>query len=102
MEMFARSAPETYKPPNQRTPITFPEDETLTSARTPARASRWWSIATSLRSELAGVATTVARVTGIALVALGVACWPGTPLLGMLTYSAGAKLAAGVRVPEFG
>ena len=27
--------------------------------------------------ELTGVALPVARVTGIALVALGVACWPG-------------------------
>ena len=30
----------------------------------------------------------MSRVTGIALVALGVACWPGTPLIGMLTYGA--------------
>ncbi|NJD24727.1 MAG: hypothetical protein FIB06_04920 [Betaproteobacteria bacterium] len=42
--------------------------------------------------ELDGIAMTVARVTGIALVALGVSCWPGTPLLGMLTYSAAATL----------
>ena len=38
--------------------------------------------------ELTGPATTVARVAGIALIALAVACWPGTPLLGMLIYSA--------------
>ena len=31
-------------------------------------------------------------MTGIALIALGVACWPGTPLLGMLTYSAAVTL----------
>jgi hypothetical protein len=37
--------------------------------------------------ELTGVGIPVARVTGIALIALGVACWPGTPLVGMLTYS---------------
>ena len=43
-------------------------------------------------TELTGVAMTVARVTGIALIALGVACWPGTPLLGMLTYSAAVTL----------
>ena len=30
--------------------------------------------------ELTGVSIPVARVTGIALIALGVACWPGTPL----------------------
>jgi hypothetical protein len=42
--------------------------------------------------ELTGVALTVARVTGIALIALGVACWPGTPLVGMLTYSAAITL----------
>ena len=38
--------------------------------------------------ELAGVAMPVARVAGIALIALGIACWPGPPHLGMLTYSA--------------
>lgn len=38
--------------------------------------------------ELDGIAVVVARVTGIALVALGIACWPGTPLLAMLIYSA--------------
>ncbi len=43
-------------------------------------------------AELSGVAETVARVTGIALIALGVACWPGTPLAGMLTYSAAVML----------
>jgi hypothetical protein len=41
---------------------------------------------------LAGVATTVARVAGIALIAFGIACWPGTPLLGMLTYSTAVAL----------
>jgi hypothetical protein len=38
--------------------------------------------------ELTGVTVPVARVAGIALIALGVACWPGPPLVGMLTYSA--------------
>ena len=38
--------------------------------------------------ELTGVAIPVARVAGIALVGLGVACWPGPPVVGMLTYSA--------------
>jgi hypothetical protein len=42
--------------------------------------------------ELTGIAVTVARVAGIALIALGVACWPGTPLLGMLIYSAAVTL----------
>jgi hypothetical protein len=45
-----------------------------------------------LGEELAGVAIPVARVLGIALIALGVACWPGTPLIGMLTYSAAVTL----------
>ena len=40
-----------------------------------------------LGEELAGAAIAVARVTGIALIALGVACWPGPPLVGMLIYS---------------
>jgi hypothetical protein len=43
-------------------------------------------------AELAGVGIPVARVTGIALIGLGIACWPGPPLLGMLTYSAAAAL----------
>jgi hypothetical protein len=41
-----------------------------------------------LGEQLAGVAVPVARVAGIALIALGIACWPGPPLVGMLTYSA--------------
>jgi hypothetical protein len=45
--------------------------------------------------ELSGIALVVARVTGIALVALGIACWPGTPLLGMLVYSAVITLYLG-------
>ena len=31
-------------------------------------------------------------MTGIALIALAVACWPGTPLIAMLTYSTAAML----------
>jgi hypothetical protein len=38
--------------------------------------------------EVADVAIPLARVTGITLIALGVACWPGPPLAGILTYSA--------------
>ena len=45
-----------------------------------------------LGEELAGVAVSVARVAGIALVALGIACWPGPPVLGMITYSAAVAL----------
>ena len=41
-----------------------------------------------LGEQLTGVAILVGRVAGIALIALGIACWPGPPLLGMLTYSA--------------
>src|ERR1700738_1240812 len=41
-----------------------------------------------LGEQLAGVAIPVARVTGIALIGLGIACWPGPPLVGMLTYGA--------------
>jgi hypothetical protein len=40
-----------------------------------------------LGEELAGVAIPVARVAGIALIALGIACWPGPPMVGMLIYS---------------
>ena len=45
-----------------------------------------------LGEDLTGVAIPVARVAGIALIGLGVACWPGTPLLGMLLYSAAVAL----------
>jgi hypothetical protein len=45
-----------------------------------------------LGEELTGIAIPVGRVTGIALIALAVACWPGTPLIGMLTYSAAVTL----------
>ena len=40
-----------------------------------------------LGEELTTVAVSVARVAGIALIALGIACWPGPPLVGMLIYS---------------
>ena len=39
-----------------------------------------------------GAGISSARVAGIALIALGAACWPGPPLLGMLVYSAGATV----------
>jgi hypothetical protein len=45
-----------------------------------------------LGAELTGVAVPVARVAGIALASLSIACWPGTPLIGMLTYSAAVTL----------
>jgi hypothetical protein len=41
-----------------------------------------------LGEELAGAAVPVARVAGIALIGLGVACWPGPPRNGMLIYGA--------------
>jgi hypothetical protein len=40
-----------------------------------------------LGERLTGVAIPIARVTGIALIALGIACWPGPPLAGMLAYN---------------
>lgn len=43
-------------------------------------------------ADLSGIAVTISRVAGIALICLGVACWPGTPLTGMLTYSVAAAL----------
>ena len=45
-----------------------------------------------LGSALTGTAVTVSQVAGIALIALGVACWPGPPRRGMLLYSAGVTL----------
>ena len=40
-----------------------------------------------LGEQLTGVAIPIARVAGIGLISLGIACWPGPPLVGMLTYS---------------
>ena len=48
-----------------------------------------------LGAELGGIAIVVARVAGLALLALGIACWPGTPLLAMLVYSASATVYLG-------
>ena len=42
--------------------------------------------------ELTGAGALFGRITGIALIGLGVACWPGPPLAGMLIYSAIAAL----------
>jgi hypothetical protein len=39
-------------------------------------------------AQIAGAGMVMSRVAGIALIALGVACWPGPPRAGMLTYSA--------------
>jgi hypothetical protein len=48
-----------------------------------------------LGEQLSGGAVPVARVAGIALIALGIACWPGRPLLAMLTYGALVSLYLG-------
>ena len=45
-----------------------------------------------LGESLTGIAIPVAGVAGIALIALGVACWPGPPRVGMLIYSAAVAL----------
>ena len=47
-------------------------------------------------SEIVGATVIIGRFAGVALIGLGVACWPGNfalqPLNGMLTYSALAML----------
>ena len=45
--------------------------------------------------EFTGAAIPAARVTGIALIGLSVACLPGRAVLGMLTYSALVMLCLG-------
>jgi hypothetical protein len=45
-----------------------------------------------LAHEFGGVALPVARLTGIALIGLGVGCWPGPSLLGMIVYGAAVAL----------
>ena len=60
-------------------------------------------------AEVVGAANVMSRLAGIALIGLGVACWPGNssfqPLYGMLTYSLLAMLYLiynGVRGEEVG
>ncbi len=53
----------------------------------PSLVGRWL-----LGAEFTGIAMTIARVAGIALIGLGIACWPGPPRVGLLTYSAAAAL----------
>lgn len=45
-----------------------------------------------LGEQLAGLAIPVARVAGLALIGLAIACWPGPPAAGILAYSAMATL----------
>jgi hypothetical protein len=45
-----------------------------------------------LRAELTAIAVIPMRVAGITLFSLAVACWSGTPLVGMLTYGAALTL----------
>jgi len=45
--------------------------------------------------EISGAAIQPARVAGIALFGLSISCWPGPPMLGMLTYSALVTLYLG-------
>ena len=45
-----------------------------------------------LGENLTGTGMVSGRVAGIALVALAVACWPGPPVAGMLTYVAAVAL----------
>jgi hypothetical protein len=45
-----------------------------------------------LGQELGGLTVPVARLTGIALMALGIACWPGPPQVAMLIYSTAVML----------
>jgi hypothetical protein len=46
-----------------------------------------------LGDQLVDVAIPVARVAGVAILGLAIACWPGPPLVGMLTYSAATSVA---------
>lgn len=41
---------------------------------------------------VAGAGAAMGRIAGILLIAIGVACWPGPALVGMLTYGTGVTL----------
>ena len=45
-----------------------------------------------LGEQVVGLAVPVARVAGLALIGLAIACWPGPPVAGMLAYSATVML----------
>ena len=45
-----------------------------------------------LGEDLSGIAIPVARVAGLGLTALGIACWPGPPVVGMLAYGGAVTL----------
>ena len=45
-----------------------------------------------LGEDLTGMGSPVARVAGFALIGLGIACWPGPPIAGMLVYGAGVAI----------
>jgi len=45
-----------------------------------------------LNEEFTDITIPIARVTGLALIGLGLACWPGPPILGMLVYSTSVML----------
>jgi hypothetical protein len=45
-----------------------------------------------LRDAFVGAGIVSGRVAGIALIGLGVACWPGPATAGMLIYSAGVTV----------
>ena len=71
----------------------------------------WPSIVVRLLfgAELSGAGSIMSRIAGIALIGLGVSCWPGSavfqPLNGMLTYSTLAMvylIVVGVRGEEVG
>jgi hypothetical protein len=54
-----------------------------------------WVVALLLGGEASGVAAAIARVLGIALLALALACWPGPPRLGMLVYGVAVAVYLG-------
>lgn len=43
-------------------------------------------------SEISGAGTVMSRIAGIALIGLGVACWPGPPRAGLVTYGAAVTM----------
>ena len=59
----------------------------------------WIVVRLLFSAEIVGAGVVMSRITGISLIALGLACWPGRdtsgsalPLFGMFTYSSFATL----------
>jgi hypothetical protein len=65
---------------------------TVTASGSPTSAENSHSERITTSLDLSGTAELLARFLGIALIGLGLACWPGPPRLGMSFYGGAAAI----------